>query len=189
MASFTVILDACVLYPAPLRDLLIGLATTNLFRARWTDQIHEEWTRNLLKNRPDLSLKQLQRTRNLMDAVVEDCLVSGYEQLIGGLRLPDNNDRHVLAAAIRSGAEVIVTFNQKDFPSEILDEFNIFTEHPDDFVMNLIDLNPASVLSVARAQRNRLRNPPKSRTEFLDSLRNQQLTQTASFIQDMVELI
>jgi len=88
MASFTALYDACVLYPAPLRDLLMHLAMTDLFRARWTDQIHDEWIRNVLANRPDLKRKQLERTRRLMNAHVLDCLVTGCENLIDGLRCP-----------------------------------------------------------------------------------------------------
>ena len=78
------------------------LAMTGLFRARWTDQIHDEWIRNVLANRPDLKAEQLKRTRELMDAHALDCLVTGYEKLIAGLTLPDPDDRHVLAAAIRA---------------------------------------------------------------------------------------
>jgi hypothetical protein len=74
-SNFTVIYDACVLYPAPLRDLLMQLALTELFRARWTDRIHDEWTRNVLKNRPDLTVAQLNRTRSMMNAAIEDALV------------------------------------------------------------------------------------------------------------------
>ena len=102
MPSFTALYDACVLYPAPLRDLLMHLAMTDLFRARWTDQIHDEWISNLSINRPDLKRRQLERTRRLMNAHVLDCLVTGYEGLIDKLKLPDPNDRHVLAAAIRT---------------------------------------------------------------------------------------
>ena len=96
--SFTVVYDACVLYPAPLRDFLLHLAATDLFRARWSEWIHIEWMRNLLARRPDLSRERLQRTRQLMDQSVPDCLVTGYEGLIDSLNLPDSNDRHVLAA-------------------------------------------------------------------------------------------
>lgn len=116
MSNFTVLYDSCVLYPAPLRDLLMHLAVTNLYQAKWTDAIHDEWTRNVLKDRPDLRPEQLQRTRELMNAHVLDCLVTGYESLINGLSLPDQDDRHVLAAAIHAGADLIVTFNLKDFP-------------------------------------------------------------------------
>ncbi len=189
MANFTAVFDACVLYPAPLRDLLVGLATTDLFRARWTDHIHEEWIRNLLSDRPDITRERIQRTRMFMDCAVQDCLVHGYESLMNGLELPDPNDRHVLAAAIRAHAEVIVTFNQKDFPQDVLQEFGIFTEHPDDFVVNLIDLNQAAVVTIARDQRARLKNPPRSAKEFLDNLRNQGLTRTVSFLERMVDFI
>lgn len=104
MANFIVIYDACVLYPAPLRDLLMRLALTDLYQAKWTKDIHREWMRNLLKNRPDLTEERLEQTRLKMDLHVRDCLVEGYEELIEGLSLPDSKDRHVLAAAIRANA-------------------------------------------------------------------------------------
>src|SRR5215467_7169425 len=137
--TFTALIDACVLYPAPLRDLLMWLALTDLFRARWTDEIHDEWIRNVLADRPDLRPEQLERTRQLMNTRVRDCLVTGYENLIEKLTLPDRNDRHVLAAAILAGADVIVTFNLTDFPADILSQFSIETRHPDDFVLALMD--------------------------------------------------
>ena len=98
MATFTALYDANVLYPAPLRDLLIQLATTRLFRARWTSIIHEEWISSLLKNRGDLKREQLIRTQEAMDSAVLDCLVEDFQGLIPGLHLPDENDRHILAA-------------------------------------------------------------------------------------------
>ncbi len=91
---FTVVFDACVLYPAPLRDLLVQLALRDIFSARWTDAIHDEWISNLLESRPDLSREALERTRSLMNSHVRDSLVTGYEGLIPGLLLPDENDRH-----------------------------------------------------------------------------------------------
>lgn len=119
-SPFTAVYDACVLYPAPLRDLLMWLALSGRFRARWTQEIHGEWKRNLLKNRTDLTMEQLDRTSELMDRAIPDACVCDYEALITGLSLPDPNDRHVLAAAIRCGAGVIVTFNLKDFPDTCL---------------------------------------------------------------------
>src|SRR5436305_1222930 len=130
MANFTVIYDANVLYPAPLRDLLMCLALTDLFRARWTDDIHDEWIRNVLEARPDLKREQLERTRELMNANVRDCLVEGYQGLIPALTLPDPDDRHVLAAAIRANASVIVTFNLRDFPPDLLAPYGVETQHP-----------------------------------------------------------
>ncbi|MGJ8645318.1 MAG: hypothetical protein ACSHXJ_00395 [Marinomonas colpomeniae] len=81
MNTYTVILDACVLYPAPLRSYLMYLASTGLFRARWSNQIHDEWIRNLLINRPEISTDTLQKTRELMDAHVPDALVQGNKYL------------------------------------------------------------------------------------------------------------
>jgi predicted nucleic acid-binding protein len=110
--AFVVVYDACVLYPASVRDLLIRLARTGLFRARWTERILDECFRSIVVGRPDLEGK-LDRTRRLMEAAVPDALVSGFESLAEKLTLPDADDRHVLAAAIRSGAQVIVTANLK----------------------------------------------------------------------------
>ena len=137
-----VLYDACVLYPAPLRDLLMHLALADLFQARWTDAIHDEWTRNVLANRPDLTPESLGRCRELMDAHVPDCLVAGYEPLIPTLSLPDPDDRHVLAAAIHGGAGTIVTFNLGDFPASALGPFSIEAVHPDEFVVRLWDESP-----------------------------------------------
>lgn len=111
MANFIVIYDSCVLYPAPLRDLLIRLALTDLYQAKWSADIHKEWITSLLRNRPDLTLERLEKTREKMDLHIRDCIVIAYESLIEGLVLPDPNDRHVLAAAIRAHAQTIVTFN------------------------------------------------------------------------------
>jgi predicted nucleic acid-binding protein len=114
VANLTAIYAACVLYPAPLRDFLMELALTDLFRARWSEDIQQEWMRNVLKNRPDLSEAQLVRTKDLMNANVRDALVTGYKSLIPSLSLPDPNDRHVLAAAIRGNASIIIATNLKD---------------------------------------------------------------------------
>lgn len=125
MDTFTAILDACVLYSAPLRDILLELSGQGVFRVRWTNQIHDEWIRNVLDNNRQIKPEQLARTRQLMDQAVPDCLVIGYEHLVGSLSLPDDNDRHVLAAAIVARAGVIVTFNTKDFPEHALKPFGL----------------------------------------------------------------
>jgi hypothetical protein len=93
VANFSAVYDACVPYPAPLRDLLLQLALTDLFRAHWTADIHKDWMRNVAADRPDIAAEQLERTRELMDAYVRDCLVEGYESLIPSLDLPDDDDR------------------------------------------------------------------------------------------------
>ena len=177
-SPFTAVYDACVLYPAPLRDFLMWLALSGRFRARWSTQIHDEWKRNLLKNRPDLKAEQVDRTSVLMDQAIPDARVTGHEDLIDGLTLPDPDDRHVLAAAIRCNASVIVTFNEKDFPADILAGFGVEAQHPDVFAENLFDLDQAAVVAAAQRQRQQLKNPPMEVDRYLDVMRRQGLTQT-----------
>ena len=179
-SHFTVVYDACVLYPAPLRDLLMHLALSDLYRARWSDTIHDEWTRNVLASRPDLTAEQLNRTRQLMNSHVRDSLVTGFEYLIPSIQLPDADDRHVVAAAIHSGASLIVTFNLKDFPPEALKPYNLVAQHPDDFIVDLLDLFPAGVLEAVAHHRRSLKNPPKTADEYLDTLQAQGLTQSVA---------
>src|SRR6266404_5309462 len=131
------LLDATVLYPASLRDLLMRLTTSNLFQARWSHDIHEEWIRSVMRDRPDLTAAQLHSVRDAMDLHAEACLVTGYEHLIASLSLPDQDDRHVLAAAIVAGADVIVTHNLKDFPPEALAPYHIEARHPDVFLRHI----------------------------------------------------
>ncbi|WP_339477213.1 PIN domain-containing protein [Pseudomonas fluorescens] len=174
-SSFTAVYDACVLYPAPLRDFLMWLALSGRFRARWTKEIHSEWKRNLLKNRTDLTMEQLDRTSDLMDRAIPEACVIDYEDLVTGLTLPDRDDRHVLAAAIRCGAGVIVTFNLKDFPDVLLAPFGIEAQHPDEFVENLFHLDPSAVVAAAQRQRQQLKNPVMDIESFLNLLQRQGL--------------
>ncbi|HBE20648.1 MAG TPA: PIN domain-containing protein [Cyanobacteria bacterium UBA11149] len=186
-SNFTALYDACVLYPAPLRDLLMQLALTDLFRARWTEQIHDEWIRNVLKQRPDLTLFQLTRTKELMNSHVRDCLVTGYEYLIPSLKLPDPDDRHVLAAAIKTGADFIVTFNLSDFPQATLEMYEIEALHPDDFISDLIDLKPALVRTAAETCRLRLRNPITPINDYFNTLLKQGLSVSVSMLRELYD--
>lgn len=158
------------------------LGLSGLYRARWTSQIHEEWKRNVLKNRPDLTAEQVNCTSELMDKAIPDALVTGYEDLCSILDLPDPDDRHVLAAAIRSKAEVIVTFNLKDFPPHILAAYDIEPMHPDDFISDLWDLDQAAVLGAAQKQRRALRRPPMEAGNYLEMLMRQGLVQTSKVL-------
>jgi hypothetical protein len=190
MTDFAVLYDACVLYPAPLRDLLMRLALTDLFRAKWTNQIHDEWIRNVIADRPDLSAEFLERTRDLMNIHVRDGLVDGYKKLekLKELQaLPDPNDKHVLAAAIHSKCLRIITFNLRDFPAAILNQFNIEAQHPDEFIVETIDAAPDVVCAVAQQHRLALKNPPKSVDEYLATLRQQKLLQTVTRLEAMRE--
>ncbi len=170
MAIFTAVYDANILYSAPLRDFFVQLAASKIVNARWTEEIHSEWMRNVLLNRPDLTSEQLARTKNLMNENVENCLVQGYEPIIPELELPDPGDRHVLAAAIHSRADFIVTFNLRDFPTENLKQYNIEPLHPDEFILRFLNLKFEGVCKAAEKQRIRLKNPPKTPDEYLQTL-------------------
>ena len=158
--AFIVIYDACVLYPAPLRDLFVRLGMVGVVRARWTENILDECFRSIQEQRPDLKPGALARTRELMREAIADCIVTGYEPLIDGFGLPDSDDRHVLAATIRAGAQAIVTFNLKDFPESALVPYEVEALHPDEFVLDLFDLAPAAMTNVIRDQAAALKNPP-----------------------------
>ncbi|WP_455865621.1 PIN domain-containing protein [Pantoea agglomerans] len=175
---YPVVLDACVLYPSFLRDLLIRLGLTGLYQPKWSATIEDEWQRNLLANRTDLTPEQIQRTAALMNTAVPDAMITGFEPLIDSVDLPDVDDRHVVAASVRSNSEIIVTFNLKDFPAPALNAFGIEALHPDDFVMDLFDLNRAFVLSAVTTQRSNLRRPPMSVDEYLEALLRQGMAQT-----------
>lgn len=184
MAGFTAFYDANVLYPAELRNLLMHLAMAGLFRAKWSTAVHEEWISSLLKQRPDLTRDKLERTRMLMDLHTVDAVVTGYEHLIPGLHLPDPNDRHVLAAAIRCQADVIVTLNLRDFPVDALAPFGIEAQHPDEFVHHLLNLELGAVVEAAETHRQSLKNPPKTASEYLMTLERQGLLQTVSVLRE-----
>jgi predicted nucleic acid-binding protein len=181
------VLDACVLYPAPLRDLLMHLAVLDVFQARWTEQIHDEWIRNVLINRPDLKPAQLERTRQLMNSHTRDAVVANYENLIDSLKLPDENDRHVLAAAIHTKADLIVTFNLRDFSKGELSSYNIRAVHPDIFIKSLFEEDEELVFLAAQRQWQSLKNPPKPLDEFLEVLEANGIEQTVKILRLMFD--
>ena len=181
-SRYTVVLDACVLYPAPVRDLLLSLAEVGLYHARWTDAIQREWVSHLATNRPDIPLEKLQRTTQLMSKAIPDSNVIGYESLIASLILPDPDDRHVLAAAIVGHADAIVTFNSRDFPGGYLAQFGIETQHPDDFITNQFELHELSAVAAMKGLRQRLRSPPQSVDDLLNTFERVSLPQTASYL-------
>lgn len=188
MSKFTVVYDACVLYPAPLRDMLMRLALTDLFKAHWSDRIHEEWINALLRQGKHQKEK-LERARDLMDSHAKDAKVTGYELLIENLDLPDPNDRHVLAAAIRCGADAIITFNLKDFPESSITQYGIDALHPDDFIYYQIDMAPSVCCSAIKKQRLALKNPEITIENFLAILQKQQLPQTVSKLREFSDLL
>lgn len=187
-ARYTAVLDANTLYPAPLRDLLLSLAVEGLYHARWTTEIHEEWCRNLVRKRPEIE-PRLGELVELMNRSVSDCLVQNYEGLIAGLVLPDPDDRHVLAAAIAGHADAIVTFNLKDFPADALEPHQIEAVHPDDFMLNQLELRPFEALAAIKKMRSRLTRPPQSAAELIATLERSGLPASAAHLRRAEALI
>lgn len=179
-SKFTALLDANVLYPAPIRDMLLHLADMDLYRPKWTDKIHEERIGNLLLKRTDLKKESLLSARAAMNNAFPDANINQYESLMPNLSLPDKDDRHILAAAIKEKVDLIVTFNIKDFPAATIKEFDIEVQHPDIFVSSLIQLNGSKAKQAFLNQVRNLKNPPKTVEETLSTLSNAGLTNSAS---------
>ncbi len=178
--SFVVLYDANVLYPSTLRDLLIRVAQAGLVQAKWTDRILDEVFDALSANRPDLDSQKLDRTRSLMNSAVRDCLVAGYEPLIEAVQLPDPDDRHVLAAAIKARAQVIVTNNLRDFPSKALEAWDMEAKSPDDFILDQMDLSREAVHSAVQRIADSREKPPATLHDVLAMLERDGLFKSAA---------
>ena len=189
VAGYTVILDACVLYPANVRDVLLELAYGGLFRARWTKDIQREWRDALLRDYPKVTPESIAITQRNMDLAVMDAIVDGYEDLISSLDLPDSKDRHVLAAAIRCDADAIVTCNLKDFPEDQLSKYQIEPLHPDEFLVHQLGLDGDLVIFSINRIRARLKKPPMTATSYLQRLRQNGLAGFATELQQHLSAI
>jgi predicted nucleic acid-binding protein len=187
-ARYTAILDANVLYPQLIRDTLLSLAVEGLYHARWSASIHAEWTRNLLKDKPEL-IGKLDLLVERMNASVPDCLVTHYEKLATTIELPDPDDRHVVAAAIVGHADAIVTFNTKDFPSSALQPYGIEVQHPDEFLMNQLQLQEIPALRAIKKMRARWTNPARPARELIAAFEKRGLPMTADLLREAVTLI
>jgi len=176
------VLDACVLYPFHLRNVLIQCAFDRLFDARWTDGIHAEWIRNLAVNSPGTPVSRYEATRDKMKAILPTADVAGHQALIPSLLLPDPDDRHVLAAAIAGKASVIVTWNLKDFPAAALQPHGVAAVSPDDFLVSIQATFPAELIDSVKRARQNLRKTLPSVDDFLDALERQGLTAFAAIL-------
>jgi len=166
------LLDACVLYPAPVRDLLLSVAEEGLYSPVWSQTIQDEWINNLLQNRHDLKREQLIATTKAMNNAFPQANILHYKRLVNQLTLPDENDRHVLATAILGKAQFIITFNIKDFPGKTLALYNIKPQHPDTFLSGLFDTNSKLVCEAFIKMVKRLKNPPINPDKVLSILRS-----------------
>lgn len=184
MAALIVVLDANVLYPANVRDLLLHTASLGLYQPKWTDEIQDEWIRNLAANRPELDEARLRRTENLMNSIYPDARVIGYERHIATIVLPDPNDRHVVAAAIQSHASVIVTENQRDFQVEAMAPFNLIAVTADEFFSHTLAGNEPMLVEAFKNQQANLTSPPQTAEQLLETLLRNNLPHTVAIIRE-----
>lgn len=178
--AFVVLYDACVLYPNTVRDLLIRIHQAGLVQAKWTDAILDETFRALRASRPDITDEQHERLRTLMMKAVPDCLVTNYEPLMEGLDLPDPRDHHVLAAAIRARAQVIVTDNRRDFPADQVSVWDIDVKTADEFVLDQISLNRQAVYGEIVRIADSRNSPPESVDDVLGHLERSGLIESVA---------
>ena len=160
-----------------------------MYAPLWSADIHAEWMRNLHADRPDLSADALERTRAAMDRHFPEAVVTGYAALAEVLDLPDLGDRHVLAAAIRGRADVIVTWNLRHFPSDRLASNALAAYSPDEFIAGLFETDPEEALAAVRGHRAALRNPPRSASDHLTALERVGLARTVSLLRPHTDAI
>ena len=169
-------------------DILLRFSHAGLFRARWTEQILDEWVSHLLESKPQLE-SSVRSQEKAMREHFADALVTGHVSLIAGLDLPDLDDRHVLVAAIQCGAQHIVTENTGDFPSEILDRFAIEAINADEFLSRTFDLYPVEALEVLRSLRAYYSNPPFTSSEFILDLTAKGLPKLAERARQRIDFL
>lgn len=181
---FKCILDTNVIYPLWTRDLLLWFAFYDLYTPKWSQNIFTEWI-DVMK-RKGVDENEAQKRANVMNEAFPDALVENYESLVDNLKLPDTDDRHVLAAAIKADANLIITNNLKDFPEDYLASFGLKAKAPDDFFTDIIDLNrELSVFAFRKLVLNK-KNPPYDEYEVLDIFRNNGLKDTANCIHALI---
>ncbi len=189
MSKPKIVLDANVLYGNFLRDMLISLFFSGIYEAKWTEKITQEWVGHLLENRSDIPDSKISRTVMLMNKIKPAALVANYERYIDQIDIPDKDDRHVVAAAIASGAQKIITWNLGDFPNKVLKVFGVVAESPDKFISDLVVDNPPAILATLKEMRERFRTPPMSIDEFFERLQKNRLTMTAQQLQRYRDLL
>jgi predicted nucleic acid-binding protein len=181
--AFPVFFDTCAIYGAALADLLLTLAERGTYRPLWSRDVMEELRRNL--NRAGIDSAAIDRRISSMDSAFPDAMVTGYADLAPQMTC-DQKDRHVLAAAVRGGAAIIVTFNLRHFPREAMAPYQLSAVHPDDFLLDQFDLYPGAVVDAVRSVPGAYENPPVTVPEFLDLLARSGVKRFASVIKPSV---
>ena len=160
MARFTVFLDACILVPIAPCDTLLRLADSGAFRPLWSDRVIEEALRALEQIHPNIDRSRFLSRFRSMDEAFEDARVEGWESLERSIELPDPDDRHVVAAALRGKADAIVTENVKDFPAAVLGALGLEAIRLDNFLLDQYDLNPLATRRIVAEQAATMTQPP-----------------------------
>lgn len=181
---FTAVLDTNVIYPVISRDLLFWFAYHDLYIPKWSRHIFDEWKEVMI--RKGVSEPEAERRAGKANLAFPDALVQNYEGLIANLTLPDEKDRHVLAAAIKTNANIIVTNNIKDFPEEYLQSFSLKAMTADDFLTDIIDLNPEQAVAAFREMVVNKKNPHLDEYQVLNQLRNIGLNNAANYLHDII---
>lgn len=187
---YTALLDANVLYSVAISDALMEVAATGIYAAKWSKAIDQEWIRNLAKNRNRIEADFYTRRDSMHDACPDwEVPEDGWKLIEPCLSLPDVNDRHVLAAAVAGHADSIVTVNIKHFPALVLEPLGITALHPDEFLLQQLELEPLVVLPAFKVMRARLKNPAFTPEKFVDAMERNGLIQTAAFLRHALQLI
>lgn len=181
---FTCVLDTNVFYPLWIRDLLLWFAYHDLYTPKWSNHIFNEWIEAMLR-KGITEIEAHRRTKIVNDAFPE-ALVENYEPLIESLSLPDLKDRHVLAAAIKVNANLIVTNNLKHFPKEYLANFGIAATDADDFLTDIIDLNYRTSIKAFKDMVTSKIRPPLDYYQVLEILRKNGLKNTADHLHSLL---
>lgn len=182
--KFKCVLDTNVIYPLWIRDLLMWFAFYELYTPKWSSNIFDEWI--AVMERKGINREEAKKRAQKMNQAFPDALVRNYEPLIESLNLPDKDDRHVLAAAIKTNADLIITNNLKDFPEEYLSTFGIKVKTPDDFLTDIIDLNHDISVQAFNKMVLSKKKPPYNEYEVLDILRNNGLIDTANYLHALI---
>lgn len=189
-ARYTALLDACVLYPPATTDALMSLATAGLYAAKWTTRIEAEWIAALEERRPDIKGRLDVRRYQMREAIPDwEVPESAWLACADGLRLPDPDDVHVLAAALAGHADCIVTANLKDFPQEAVGPLGIDVIHPDQFNVAQWDLDPLVAVAAFKRMRARWKKPEATAEDFANAIERGGMPATAQLLREALELI
>jgi predicted nucleic acid-binding protein len=181
---FTVVLDTNVIFPIEIRDLLFWFAFYELFTPKWSKHIFDEWEE--VMRRKGIEEAEIKKRTGKANLAFPDALVENYDGLINTLSLPDPKDCHVLAAAIKTNANLIVTNNIKDFPKDYLSTFGLAAKKADDFLTDIIDLNQQEAVQAFRELVMNRRNPDLDEFEVLEALKRNGLEQTANYLRALI---